>query len=58
LCADNPTTSRTGCISTYTMSLVNDKNVLLGAKVSMSNPLTNPVKLTNYLAPGTTHTIQ
>lgn len=55
---DNPTTERTGCITAYTIGVVNDKNTQLGAKVSVSNVITNPIKHTMYAAAGTPHTIQ
>jgi hypothetical protein len=55
---DNPTTSKTGCIVYYTVSVKDSKGQALGAKVSLASPTTNPIKYTSWRNPGEKYTIK
>jgi hypothetical protein len=55
---DNLSTSKTGCITQYTVSIKDSKGQALGAKVSLASPRTNPVKYISWRNPGERYTIK
>jgi hypothetical protein len=54
---DNPTTSNTGCITAYTVSVRNRQGMSLSAKLSLSFPTANPLRYESYREPGERYTI-
>jgi hypothetical protein len=55
---DNPTTSKSGCIVAYTVSIKDSKGQSLGAKVSLASPRTNPIRYVSWKKPGERYTIK
>jgi hypothetical protein len=48
---DNPTSSSTGCITAYVVSVMDSHGRALGGKVVLVSPTTNPIRYTSWMQP-------